>query len=140
RNFSNPLNPKPEPKSPPCSNLANGPPMRKILRALRVLAVTLLVLLPWDATSARIPPERLIITPENVRQLKEVGVIGRGWVQGLAWSPDNRVIAVASSTGVWLYDANDTEKEPRQLPIEYFDPTENIKFSPDGSRLVTVEY
>src|SRR5262245_34167680 len=114
--------------------------LRKILRASCFLTVMLLVLLSWNTTSAHIPPERVVITPENVRQIKEVGVIGRGWVQGLAWSPDNKVIAVASSTGVWLYDASDTEKEPRQLPIEYFDPTENIKFSPDGSRLVTVEY
>ena len=32
--------------------------------------------------------------------------IGKGWISGnIAFSPDNNLLAVASSIGIWIYDA-----------------------------------
>jgi WD40 repeat protein len=39
--------------------------------------------------------------------------IGQGYPSDIEWSPDGSKIAVASSVGVWLYDAQDLEAEPQ---------------------------
>jgi WD40 repeat protein len=51
----------------------------------------------------------------------------------LAFSPDGRLLAVASAIGVYLYETA-TLQEVRYLPTE--SPMESVAFSPDG-RLVT---
>jgi WD40 repeat protein/tRNA A-37 threonylcarbamoyl transferase component Bud32 len=46
------------------------------------------------------------ISVENVKSLKETSRLGRGSAEQAIWSPDGQTIAVASSTGIYFYDAN----------------------------------
>src|SRR5690349_7164478 len=48
------------------------------------------------------------ITRQNAGQLTEVMSIGRGQINGIALSPDQKHIAVASHAGLWLYSSDDT--------------------------------
>lgn len=36
--------------------------------------------------------------------------LGKGWITEIAFSPDGTLLAVASSIGVWLYDAQTGEE------------------------------
>jgi WD40 repeat protein len=58
-----------------------------------------------------------------------------GVIDQVEWSPDGATIAVASSVGVWLYDANDLDAAPRLLyhPARVYD----IAFDPTGTRLAS---
>ena len=60
----------------------------------------------------------------------EVLRLGRGTINALNWSPDGELLAVASSSGVWLLDA---ELQPlSQLNGRDF---QAVAFSPDGTLL-----
>lgn len=58
-----------------------------------------------------------------------------GQVNQAIYSPDGQMIALATTTGVWLYDANHLDSEP--ILLEGYDmyPIEKIVFSPSGRRL-----
>ena len=57
--------------------------------------------------------------------------LGKGWISGtVAFSPDGTLLAVASSIGVWLYDAN-TGAEVNLLTGHTSFVT-SVTFSPDG--------
>ncbi|NWF70201.1 MAG: WD40 repeat domain-containing protein [Chloroflexi bacterium] len=45
----------------------------------------------------------LVITLDNVTQLKVLARVKHGWVTQVAWSPDGRALAVANAEGVALY-------------------------------------
>ncbi|MCL4252367.1 MAG: hypothetical protein KJ043_01140 [Anaerolineae bacterium] len=77
-----------------------------------------------------------VITPENIAQLTELEVIGRGVIYNAIYSPDGNLIAVAGSRGVWLYDAQDLDAEPRLLN-GHRGPTTTIAFSPDSRLLAS---
>jgi len=71
------------------------------------------------------------ITPLNADVVGEQARFGDGSIMDLAWSPDGRTIAVGTSIGVRLYDANDFTSPPRDLlPDDVF--VNDIEFSPDG--------
>ncbi len=74
------------------------------------------------------------ITPDNAAQVGEIARLGRGWLADVAWSPDEGTLAVASSVGVWLYNAHDWDAEPRLL-AETDAPINAVAWSPDGARL-----
>lgn len=82
-----------------------------------------------------------IIGPENVSQLEIVDVWGQGEVYGVALSPDEQTIAVATTTGVYLYDRKTSQqKQFIDLPIIIktswrYRPSQAISFSPDGNLL-----
>ena len=61
--------------------------------------------LPPVTVGTPLPGTREPIIEVNLPQVSELGRWGRGRVNGLAWSPDGAQIAVASSLGVFLYDA-----------------------------------
>ena len=62
--------------------------------------------------------------------------IGKGWVSGnIAFSPDNKLLAVPSSIGTWIYDAQTGEE--LTLFIGHIDTIKSIAFSPDGKILAT---
>lgn len=44
-----------------------------------------------------------------------LATLGRGRVADASWSPDGRTIAVASTTGVWLHNADDWQAAPQLL-------------------------
>jgi WD40 repeat protein len=85
--------------------------------------------------------EKGIIGPENVSQLEIVDVWGQGEVYGVALSPDEQTIAVATTTGVYLYDRKTSQqKQFIGIPIipktSWFrSPSQAIAFSPDGNLL-----
>ncbi len=63
---------------------------------------------------------------------------GKGYINDIAYSPDGTLLAVATSIGVWLYDAStDTELN---LLSEEPDYVEAIAFSPDSSTLASGGY
>ncbi len=68
--------------------------------------------------------------PENAKAR-----LGKGSINGISVSPDNTQIAVASATGVWLYDAH--TGEALTLLNDHITPTAKVTFSPDGTLLAT---
>lgn len=63
--------------------------------------------------------------------------IGKGRIIDVKYSPDGTQFAVASSTGIWFYDANTLEESgfiQRNAGIK-----SSISFSPDGKTLATVD-
>ena len=60
--------------------------------------------------------------------------IGRGTLNQLAWTPDGKSIAVASSIGVYLYDAQTFSV---QRCITSSVTVDSVTFSPDGTLLAT---
>ena len=58
--------------------------------------------------------------------------LGKGSIQKLAYSPDGMRLAVVSSIGIWLYDAQ-TGEELSLLPGDVSD----VAFSPDGQTLAS---
>ena len=61
--------------------------------------------------------------------------IGKGWVSEIDYSPDGSLLAVASSIGVWLYDAH-TGSEVNLLTGHRGTVT-SVAFSPDGMRIAS---
>ena len=63
-------------------------------------------------------------------------VWGKGWISGeVAYSPDGALLAVASSIGIWLYDANSGAEV--YLLSGHTRPVFSVAFSPDGSALAS---
>lgn len=82
------------------------------------------------ATAALSP----IISSSNAGMLARAARFGRGYVTGITWAPDSKTLAVATSVGVWLYDANNFDSPPRQITTDY---TIGVWFSPDSKRLAS---
>jgi WD40 repeat protein len=74
--------------------------------------------------------QRPLITADNAAQLTRLAILGRGWINQIAWSPDGTILAVASSAGVWLHDSADLDAAPRFLETRA--DTWSVAFSPDG--------
>jgi hypothetical protein len=45
------------------------------------------------------------ISPDNVDRLAELAIWGRGEVREVAYSPDGAILAIGTTTGIWLHDA-----------------------------------
>jgi hypothetical protein len=80
------------------------------------------------------PPPREPLGPENAARVAQLARWGKGWVAEIAFSPDGRLLAVASSIGVYLYAAADL-REVRFLPTD--SPVRSVAFSPDGRALAS---
>ena len=52
------------------------------------------------------PQPKEPITPENVDQLVELARWGKGRVTNIKYSLDGRYLAIGTTTGIWLYDAD----------------------------------
>lgn len=65
--------------------------------------------------------------------------LGKGGVsyrdRGIAFSPDGRRLAVATSMGVWLYDAKTFDE--LALLIGHKEEVTVVAFSPDGTKLAS---
>lgn len=72
------------------------------------------------------------ITPGNAILMEQLAMLGRGPINDLAWSPDEKTLAVASPLGVWLYDPADLELAPRLLEGHTRDVL-SVAFSLDGT-------
>ncbi|MBK8136802.1 MAG: hypothetical protein IPK52_13350 [Chloroflexi bacterium] len=74
-----------------------------------------------------------VATTAQGAAVEPVARFGRGYVQMPAWSPDGTRLAVATSIGVWVYDALDWEREPRLFETDYL--VTWVEFSPEGGVL-----
>jgi len=83
------------------------------------------------------PPPREPLGPENAARVAQLARWGKGWVAEIAFSPDGRLLAVASSIGVYLYAAADL-REVRFLPTD--SPVRSVAFSPDGQLLASASW
>ena len=61
--------------------------------------------------------------------------LGKGTIYEIAYSPDGTRLAVASSIGIWLYDAQTGEE--LNLFAEQQDSVRSVSFSPDGQTLAS---
>lgn len=79
-------------------------------------------------------PSLLSISPENASRVTQLARWGKGTVTQVAYSPDGRLLAVASSLGVYLYDA-ETLEEVRFIECDAW--VYSVAFSPDGATLAS---
>ncbi len=71
------------------------------------------------------------ITKENISKLELAGMLGKGSLGSVAWSPDGKTLAVPTSTGLYFYSFNGLKfSEERNLAEGKF--LINSLFSPDG--------
>ena len=61
--------------------------------------------------------------------------LGKGWINDIAYSPDNTLLAVASSVGVWLYDVQTGQE--LDLLTNHTNWVRTVTFSPDGKTLAS---
>ena len=64
--------------------------------------------------------------------------LGKGHIGEIAYSPDGNRLAVASSIGIWIYDAHSFVE--LDLFTGHTDSITSIAFSPDGSTLASSSY
>ena len=51
------------------------------------------------------PAPSAVISPVNVDKLRQLAVLGQGFFNNIAWSPDGRYLTMTSPVGAYLYDA-----------------------------------
>ncbi len=77
-------------------------------------------------------PELLPITSENASRAEQLNILGYGLISAVAWSPDGKTVAAATTTGVIIYDANLFDRGSYyRINLPEPDPV-SIVFSPDG--------
>ena len=74
------------------------------------------------------------ISLENIDKVAQITHLGKGLAMGVDYSPDGSLLAVASSIGIYLYDAGDL-REVEFLKTE--SSVNSVAFSPDGSLLAS---
>jgi WD40 repeat protein len=84
---------------------------------------------------------------ENVEQVTALLRVERGTTYEAIYSPDGNMIVVAGSEGIWLYDVNNLDAEPRliadvhEVRFRYerliVHEVRRVAFSPDGTRIVS---
>jgi Tol biopolymer transport system component len=110
-------------EAPTATSTAPATPTAEPTVALPVLAGT------------PVPQPVAAISAESAPQVAELARWGKGDdVLSVAFSPDGRLLAMASSLGVYLYDA-ETLAEVRFLPTDA--PVRSAAFSPDGRTLAS---
>lgn len=74
------------------------------------------------------------ISENNVSQLKKLAQLGEGYLNGVSWSSDGKLLALAGSIGAWIYDADNLD-----APLQYIEDSSgsvtDIRFSPDNTML-----
>src|SRR5258707_11922179 len=79
---------------------------------------------------------RTAITSVNAEHLRMLMCLGHGHIQDLTWSPDGKTIALGTSSGVWLYAADNLQAMPRFL-AGHTDDVTSVAFSRDGLLLAS---
>jgi len=90
---------------------------------------------PTATPTLTLTPTKIItpqpITKENISKLELAGMLGKGSLGSIAWSPDGKTLAVPTSTGLYFYSFNGVQfSEERNLAEGKF--LINALFSPDG--------
>jgi WD40 repeat protein len=99
------------------------------------LMLFLVLIMTCPAVAQDDDTQRRLITADNAAQLTRLTILGRGWINQIAWSPDGTTLAVGTSSGVWLHDAANLDAAPRFLETRA--DTWSVAFSPDGRLLAT---
>jgi Tol biopolymer transport system component len=90
---------------------------------------------PTPNPTATPRPPGTPITTENVDQIVELARLGRGVIRHVALSPDGETLAIASTTGIWLFDADSLEF--LDLLEGQAGPVQVVAWSPDGTKLAS---
>lgn len=77
-----------------------------------------------------------VISIDNVDRLTELELMIRGKVTASAWSPDSTKLIVATRAGLWMYDTNDWNAPPVELPNPVGE-VNRILWTSDGQQLIT---
>ncbi|MBL8044914.1 MAG: tetratricopeptide repeat protein [Anaerolineales bacterium] len=77
------------------------------------------------------PPQ--IIEPSNAANVRPLARLGKGTISQAAYSPDGRLLAVAGSLGIYLYDAQTLE----ELSLTETSFRDSLAWAPDGQTLVS---
>ena len=112
-------------EAPTATSTAPATPTAEPTVALPVLAGT------------PVPQPVAAISAESAPQVAALARWGKGWASQVTFSPDGRLLAVASSIGVYLYAAADL-REVRFLPTD--SPVPSVAFSPDGRALASASW
>jgi WD40 repeat protein len=103
-----------------------------MMRRLLLILFCLLWISP--STSAQYGPlERL--TPQNLHRLTQVGLIQRGTIEEIAWSPDETRVVVAGSAGLRIYTVNSGRE---QLLMGHHGAVNDVDVSPRGREIISV--
>lgn len=87
----------------------------------------------WVAAGTGVPQPSAIISSENAHQLTELARWGRGVINDVAVSGDGRWVAVGTTTGVYIHDAQNLQAEPSYLQTPA--SVTAIDISSDGSKV-----
>lgn len=84
-------------------------------------------------------PGLVPITSANAFEITQSGMLGFGQLRDIAWSPSGNTIAVGSSSGLILYDANLMDRAA-QRRYPFADTTISlVAYSPDGRLLAAFQ-
>lgn len=75
-----------------------------------------------------------LISPENIQDLQELAVLGKGKVNSFRYSSDGKLLAVATMKGIYIYDAQ-TFIEKKYIRTD--DAVNSVAFSPDGKTIAS---
>jgi len=104
-----------------------------MLARLFVFISITLILSVTQAQSPVLSDENPIITPDNAGQVEQLAMLGRGYPMDVAYSPNGELLAISTTIGVWLYDAENLQIEPRLLTDNRLNGwVGSIDFSPDS--------
>ncbi len=81
-----------------------------------------------------LPP---VIGPENAQRIGVGAILGKGYVNQIAWSADLALVAISSTTGIWLYKSNALDELGQLLQGYQGDEMANLVFSPIGNLLAS---
>ena len=107
------------------------------MKRLLVLMILLGTVGVWPVTAQG---DRTPMTPQNAASIVQLAQLGNGGAYDIAWSPDGRKLAVASTGGIRFYDpANPVEEQ--YASIDYYElPVLRVAYSPDGALLAWCDF
>ncbi len=98
------------------------------------LFLTFLTFLKKEAPR-RVKDDTLMSLPEGA-----IRRIGKGSINKITYSPDGQKLAVASSIGIWIYDAHTTEALQLLTKPTGMTRVLSVSFSPDGNTIASANY
>ena len=78
------------------------------------------------------------LAPDNVRGLTLQRVLGTGTIEEVAVAPDQRTLAVATSSGVWFYDVDAPDRVIGYIAVRL--GAQRVAYSPHGDRLAVGDF
>ncbi len=128
-NFSSTPTPPPIEPSPPAAQ-TTPPPSSPVFEPPPTFVPS--PELPVLAGMPPVPIPNEPITSENLDQIQQLAVWGKGQVRQVGYSPDGKILAVATTTGIHLYEA-DTLDLLRFIRTDH--GVDSFRFSIDGQKL-----